>query len=363
MDSFISSKLVISHMAANNLILIVALLVLSALFLRRAERGDPLGPEQTTEVRGLIMLLIVLGHLWTHVSSSQLWPNFAGSCLASFLFLSGFGITLSYCGKRPSSAAFIKHRIHRVMVPYWLTTLLFLGLDIIFLGRTLDYADIVMTFAGINQNDATRLFDYVRWYITFQLVWYAIFLFAFKRFTEKTAAWLLVAAAGGLLIVNYYVYPLGWNKFFAFPSGCVVALYRDGIVAFLKTHVQILWACLAMLALYLMVSHALFVKAIPLPSLGLLMISEANSMLWTAMLLLAAALLGRWDLSSRFLDFAGRHSYEIFLLHGPFLIKYNPVFTLTTRYGLPAAVSFSVLMVFIVLLAMMLRRVERIVAF
>lgn len=68
------------------------------------------------------------------------------------------------------------------------------------------------------------------------------------------------------------------------------------------------------------------------------------------------ACLGRAGRVSGFFLFSGTISYELYLLHGPFLVKYNPTFFLTTEYGLPLAVSFVALVAFVTGMATLLKK-------
>lgn len=307
------------------------------------------------------MLFIVLGHLWVHVSATRPWPIISGDSVAVFLLLSGMGSTVSYIRKHPPVGAYISGRIRRVMTPYWATTVLFLALDLIFLGRTLGWFDIAMTMFGINMDEPTRLFDYVRWYVTFQLFWYAAFLLAVTRFEPKRAGLALILAAPVLLLLDYYVLPLGWSKYLAFPAGCLLGAWYPEAVAWLRRRRTLVAVAIpVLLCVFLGVKFALAHGVTAgLPSIVRLFVVEGDSLVLAALLLAAFIKLGEAGLYSRFLEFTGRYSYEIFLLHGPFLVKYNPFFALTTDLGLPVAVSFLLLLAFVMGAAWMLQRILR----
>jgi peptidoglycan/LPS O-acetylase OafA/YrhL len=60
-----------------------------------------------------------------------------------------------------------------------------------------------------------------------------------------------------------------------------------------------------------------------LPYLIFLFIREGTSILFSLSVIILMWYLGQVNLISRFLSFTGIISYELFLLHGPLLIKYN----------------------------------------
>ena len=95
--------------------------------------------------------------------------------LAVFLFLSGYGLTRSHMLRKLSLLQFITRRINRVMLPYWITTVLFLILNYVLLSETYSLRLIALTTVGLNFDRATQLLDYVRWFIPLILFFYVVF--------------------------------------------------------------------------------------------------------------------------------------------------------------------------------------------
>jgi membrane-bound acyltransferase YfiQ involved in biofilm formation len=179
-----------------------------------------------------------------------------------------------------------------------------------------------------------------------------------RRFTPKLSGLLLVLVAPMLLILDYYVVHTNWYNYLAFPCGCLLAVWYVEIVDWLRRH-----KCLVALATPVLLCLYLGVKFFKagggfsgVPSIVQAFVSEGNSLVFCGVLLGGFILLGAAGLYSSFLEFAGRYSYEIFLLHGPFLVKYNPFFSLTTNFGVSIVVSFLLLLAFVMCLAVVLRR-------
>lgn len=316
-------------------------------FLHKKEYSAPLSLTQTVQIRGAAIIFIVLGHLWTHVFSVQIWQNFAGCSVNTFLFISGYGIAISFFRKKINVRSFIYRRIEKVIIPYWIATIIFVFLDLLLLGDTLKLNDLFLTLAGINLNNATQNFDYVRWYITFQLFWYFVFLIAFYRFSSKVALNLMFVLAFLFFFLDYYLLDFGWIHFFAFPLGCFFAAYKDIFLSILKSYPLILKFGFVLICCHIFIRYAIHIKYISLPSIVLKMVYEMNSFIWTFSLVFIFALFGNCGYSSRFLEFIGKYSYEIYLLHGPLLIKYNFVFPIAYNYEMPIPLTFLIFVIFI----------------
>jgi peptidoglycan/LPS O-acetylase OafA/YrhL len=93
-----------------------------------------------------------------------------------------------------------------------------------------------------------------------------------------------------------------------------------------------------------------------LPNITRVFLDEMNSILFCLGLISSIALLGIKGYSSRFLSLIGRYSYELFLIHGAFLIKYNPVIVKTSV--LAVVLSFGLFFILLLPLAYCMVRVS-----
>lgn len=348
--NFESNKLFISNADEINGIIFAIGLILTLLTLRRNDKPSNFFDRITTEqVRGIAILMVVIGHIWVHVT--QIVPHIvlSGDGVAIFLILSGFGIVKSL-KREPRLKQYIINRINRVMIPYWAATVIILLLDWIFLDRLYSFSHILATISGINVYGIMHHFDYVRWYITFLLFWYVSIFIIYRTFHKRF--WLYAIFGWSLIIflIDYYILNLGWYHFFAFPTGCFLSENSKSIEKVILRAGQRAWmmfSIIAIISVYLKF-YVLETALSGWPSISILIIKETTGVIF------ALSVIGFFNmihLSSQFLLFCGKYSYELFLLHGVFLIKYNPFFNLA-----PLPLAFTFYTAFILALSVIMEK-------
>ncbi len=352
------TKLFIAHPDITNIFILFLLVSFSLLFIRRDEAASAfLDRVQTNQLKGIAIFLVIPGHLWIHVSEDIPPIIFSGDAVALFLLLSGYGLTVSVRKEFPTAQYFFMQRLKRVMMPYWIVTVFLILLDYIILNRTYFFGDIMLTLLGININLATKYIDYVRWYITLQLLWYC--LFYLTNFKTKGAVSLksLFICAVLIFFIDYYITHFGWYQIFAFPVGCAIGAYYDKIRSSMFKHLN-RYTLFALIIIIYSIAYKLYIKdflELMIPYIALSLMNECSSILLCGALIIPIAALG---LKSRYLSvlsFCGIISYELFLLHGAFLIKYNPVITRTSY--IPISISFIVFLTAITIVSYYAHRI------
>ena len=312
----------------------------------------------TEQLKGLAIFFVVLGHLWVHVSKRPASIILSGDAVSMFLILSGFGLTISSEHKKLSFANFCTKRIKRVLIPYWVSTLLIISLDYFLLKRTLPIGTIALTIMGINlQSELTNL-DYVRWFVTFILVWYVIFFVAYTQLNTSEFIFSMLAFALLIIPINYYRFHFILYQFFSFPAGCICAVYYKKILRINLTNRKLI--LLSVCGLFYALLYKLCMANVHIhdtvfshiPNILIKYIQEYNSLLINFSVIILTAILLLKGFSSNFLLFLGKYSYEIFLLHAVFLIKYNPIIKNTEILALIA--EFYLLLAVVVALAILL---------
>jgi len=353
-------KLIIKNTNIANIIIFIMLACLFLFTLKKYDSRTPklLSRIQTDQLKGIAILLVILGHLWVHVIKSNTILVFSGEAVALFLFLSGYGLTISKKNKRPSLKDFFGARIKRVMVPYWIITILLIFLDYLILKRTYSYNNLIFTFLGINVNPVTKHIDYVRWYITLLLLWYIIFFFAVTIFDDSKSITFLIICGIIVYIFEHCITHLDWYQIFAFPIGCTCAYYYENINNLLKKLTKIycfllpgLIVLTSILCKPLLFQYQLF----NFPYIIIKLLRECNSILLNFGLIIFIALLNAKKYYSPFLHFCGKISYELFLLHGAFLIKYNPIIGPINK-SILLAYKFIIFLGFIIILSYLIQK-------
>lgn len=318
----------------------------------------------TDQLRGLAIFFVVLGHLWVHVSRTQAHVILSDDAVALFLIISGFGLTISSMREKPRLQEYFSRRIKRVMVPYWIATIVIIFLDYFILGNLLPAGSLLLTFLGVNFKIELLRLDYVRWFVTFILFWYLLFFLNCR--TDHRGRFMVSLLVIGFLLLplNYYIFHFTWYQFLSFPVGCVLAAYHDRLVTIYQNRRRAFLVTSILAILYVLTYKFMMgyegIKAVvigKLPNILLTYLSEINSLMLSLGIIFVFGYLVEKGYKSKLLLLLGRYSYEIFLLHGVFLIKYNPV--IRDRGIILLILEFSLLISLVVALSFLTYKASR----
>lgn len=347
------NKLVVQNPNIYNTIILVIFVLFSIIFLRKSP-STPLflDRNQTDQLKGIAILFLMLGHLWVHVSDKRPDVILSKDAVTMFLVLSGYGLVISYKNRSLHIPTFLYRRLQRVMIPYWVGTLIILFFDYLFLSRTYSVLNIIMTFLGININPSTRHMDYVRWYITFQLLWYFIFILTFSKTNPSKQLKYIIISSVIIFIFDRYISDFGWYQIYAFPFGCLLGFYYDHLSAIIHKHINYFILGSFFILFYIFFLNQFVISnylSLILPGLILTLLGELTSIAFCFSIIVLISFLSDRHYCSLLLIFLGKISYEIFLLHGVFLIKYNPTISQSNLNFLP--LSFTLLLLVILALS------------
>ncbi len=301
--------------------------------------------------RGVAILCVIIGHLATKcIEGRTLFVAGGYLGVTIFLFLSGYGIAIRY-GLSKLHRVFWRKRFKRLYIPLWIALLLFLTLDMALIGLKHPLWEIAVNFLGIHLNGALIRIDSPAWYVGFLMHYYLIYYMVSHMRAKQATKLILLFLSDTALFAFIRLSPLHqelriWLHYmFIFPAGAVVALYQRDFMEKLRSTGSLY---LPVVVFVLLSSVCLFVSTEV--SAGF---RYFRMLLFIPVFMSLALLFQKARVRSRFLVFLGKYSYEIFLLHLPFMVKYD--FFL---FRGPLLFSFYSYLGFVICLAMALQKLS-----
>lgn len=259
------------------------------------------GNNKMPPVRAICAILIILGHFsYFGVTGMAFLRILAPVCVSLFLFISGYGLMVSYQKKgKVYLQAFFKNRLLKIVIPAVLVALLHLLLHKGSGVGILERSKLIFT------KGTTLLPHY--WFVWAILFDYLAFWLSCSYISEKWQKWTVLLCS---LVFMVATYSAGFDRCWwvcslAFPTGLFFAAYKSSIYSFCSKRNFNFFLALTLCGL-------LFI--------GLFL--TGNPMCWslcyvfipaTAALIIARLPLDRFKLP--ILRFLGAISYELYLTH------------------------------------------------
>ena len=317
--------------------------------------------DSTLVLKGMAIVLLLLGHVSQQcvVGSEALPFRITGNAaVIIFLFVSGVGLAKKY--HLQVDKLFWLKRIKKLIMPVWLSLALFLALNFLLIEHTAPVVQLVLNFCGIFW---TKFPNSPCWFITYILFLYAVYFVAallpVNRITKIAVLFLLPFIAAWLIIetgsTDHFIL---WPQYsLVFPAGVVCGLntrhlkkINDKLFDFspiifigcMLIMLGLYWTGLAVYRISHLVSSELLTQ---------LVFALVNPVALILFLMLFVGWLETKGLHSGMLHFFGKYSFEMYLLHFPFMVYYD--FFLFRR---PLVFFFFVYAIFILLLSVFLQR-------
>lgn len=262
--------------------------------------SDVLGMKNSTALKGLAAVVVVLHHVSQRIDNVGvlfLFRNLGYLSVSLFFFYSGYGMMKSYNSKKNYLNKFWTNRIPKVMIPFILANIIFMILYSLS-GRTFSAYDILTYIVGI------KLLDSFKWYVIAIFIFYCGFYFMFKFFKKEKAIigmfFLLT-----LYCITCYLIGLGdwwYNATYCFFIGILFAEYYKLIFDFIKKRYIVITLGIAT------IFTASFIVTISKGSI----FSVISSVCFV---LLCVCLLMKFEIGNKYLNLLGTISYEIYLVH------------------------------------------------
>lgn len=280
---------------------------------------DFLPPKETTGIKGLLVLMVLISHLSARVSlfSNGLLGTLFSACgyltVSMFFFLSGYGIYQRYMQSREAYVGgFLKKRI----IPYYamccIVILIYLLRDLVFTGTT-QWILLLQSFLF-----GGTIVD-MGWYLQAQLLLY-ILVFLVLRFTGKNhIVWMTFCLA--LYCAGCALAGLGSTWYEAVPCfalGMLCAKKKAALSDWVRN--KAIFKMGAWLALFLVTLW--FGNKTVLPESLRIFVKMLSAICFDMLLVMAA---GYIRFSNPISNFLGKYSFEIYTMQGMFLYGLRPV--------------------------------------
>jgi peptidoglycan/LPS O-acetylase OafA/YrhL len=326
-------------------IIVVALLV----SLRRSDTNH-LSYSVTQELKGFAILSVIFAHIGYFLVTDThfLFPLsiVSGVGVNLFLFLSGYGLTMSMLKKQENPIQFYKRKLLGLFVPLWIVLIMFLKLDYLIQSTLYSWSFITKAFLGIfTSSNIFTDFNSPLWYFTLILFYYLLFPLVFSKkypwfsalilwsisyFIIKANPTLFVGVLG-LYKVHILAFPLGITSAWLFSNSNSITNLFFTRIKNLYIQFKIILYPLLMITLLSIFGYTAIHSGV-----GESAWTEQSISLVSMFVLILLFIFKKYK--SELLSLFGLYSYEIYLLHWPlvyrydFLYRYTPAWIATIGY-------------------------------
>lgn len=299
---------------------------------------DYLSLDNCNAMRGLFALAPLIGHtadFVAHNAYTDWWTYYGHAVVGGFFFFTGFGLMKSHIHKPDYSKGYLTKRLPKIVIPYIVVTIGYQGAYFIFKGFLYPPLRII---TKIFEGDPIVAYS---WYVVHIIMFY-IWFYILMKICKKHY---LLMVLGGLL---YYI---GTTELFisrgfgthwyqtsiALVLGMVAALHEKQVLSFMKRYYLIVAPLILAVTIFLAVG--------PLDNFYRAVSGKYDTKaVVVVFFVLLCILLGmmKAKVGNPILNFCGKLSYEIYLLHGLLImilrcdlvyIENDTVFTLAVVFG------------------------------
>lgn len=334
-----------------------AILAIALIVSARKRADNELFPTSVSqELKGFAILAVVFSHVGYFLMSDTrfLYPlsTLAGVGVNLFLFLSGYGLTVSAIKNYLSPGQFYKKRLAKIFIPFWLALIVFFTANIFILHLHYSLAYIVRSCLGYFPHaDLYQDINSPFWYFTWILFYYLIFPLVFL----KKRPWLsaIIIYLAGFSVAKWL--PYSWDNVvymynvhvLAFPLGMLVAvffsrleIFTTGKVGEWTGKIRNMPATAKRIGYFIIffVALSVFLYTAINSNVGVNPRIEELTSIVTMLALTALFLIKKWNI--KFLHIIGVYSFEIYLLHWPIMYHYDIFFKILPAWLAMAAYLF-----------------------
>lgn len=338
------------------------LFLFTVLFSVKKANGQFFGISKTEELKGLAILVIIFSHICYFLSKDTtfLYPFsiFAGVGVNLFLFLSGFGLTVSSLRTPLKIVDFYKKRLKKLFTPLWLVIFTLLLIDSIFLKKMYSTQEVWQALIGFfPKADLFQNIDSPLWYFSLIFFYYLIFpLFFWRKFLYFSPPLILLVSYLVLklpLLIDRDVLNLYKLHSVSFPIGVLFALLiNDQNLIKFKMEFKRLFLFSNLKYLLVIIFMVLFAYTSVNSGVGVGKATEQAVSLITMFSIIFVFIAKGFEF--KLFNLFGRYSYEIYLIHWPILSRYGLLYIV-----LPAYLATYLYLIIFLGASYLLQKVER----
>ncbi len=327
----------------------IAILVIAVLLSLRKKKDEGVFPVSTTnELKGLAILTVIFGHIGYFLVTGNLFlyplSTISGVGVDLFLFLSGYGLTISAIKRSRTIGNFYKDRLLKLLIPFWIVLIGFFLLDFFVLNKSYPINYIISSFLGFfPKADMYNDINSPLWYFTFILFYYLLFPLVFIKKRPWLSAILIYLISYLMLSLNlgfisgvnyfysthYWAFPIG--VFLGWLSCNVQWLQRAVSSLFVKINSSKVLAILKDVLRYVLILALICLIAYASYSgMGRGNNTEQLVSVITTLAFVCLFLFKKMEI--KLFSLLGLYSYEIYLLHWPILYRYDIFFKFLPGY-------------------------------
>lgn len=297
-------------------IIILFLIVVSSNYKSEYENNVIIDKKLTSQLKGIAIIFVLLGHMTiSNLLDYKSIENFGAFGVDIFLLLSGYGLYKSYL-KKGITKNFVIKRISTIYIPFIIVVLIEIFLKIYKQNYNFTFKQISVFLSGF---DINRTLDGTYWYISFILLWYFIFCIIYKYSKSRKFNIILLFCISCLFKLSTLIDPLkslSWQyslHYITFPIGVLIATYEK---EFMKVLVSIIYK----LMIIILFITSFCTRYIFNLNDDFYWLYDLNIALLMLAIFIFFQSLG---IMSRFLNFTGHISFEIYLVEIQILTYFN----------------------------------------
>lgn len=273
---------------------------------------DFLGVSSTQSLRGILAVLVLFYHLCQKLQGVRVLffiDNIGIMCVATFFFLSGYGLQKSYSEKPNYRSTILSRRIPAILVPYLLLTALYWAYHAL-TGNTLSLVDLWRLLA-----EGAPIVDYSWYSVVILLIYlnYYLSTFLFRPGHWGMVAYHALSIALWMLLCRSIGFAFHWyHTVMAFVVGIFWAMEGERINARMQKHY------LPSLLISLVVFLLCYAAALKTATIEEVIVT----LFWAAcctFLPLLLLILMKFAVRNPVLHFLGNISFELYGLQGLFI--------------------------------------------